>query len=554
MLRRRERLLPAAAFLVLAAVGVLVLVLLTSAVDNGREALEEAVLSEVEANARSQSTRVESQLTTFASLLADLTDDFQFEFEVGSEADREALDDLVRLVERSDEFRTGFFLTDASGVVTQGFRVDDDALGEPLQRPGVDQLLPALRREEEPVLPGGSLPLGPGVTSDLPNTAFMLAIRDQSSGGLRGTFVFESEVSVTSSFNREIQEFGRGDTGELVVFDQTGAVIAASNPSLVAQRIPDEALLTLEAGVHRREGEVQAIADVPAAGWRIAFTQDSDEFDEGLAGPLQQVGLVIVAVFLVVGVLTFFALARRLQAAREEQERLQRLSETQEEFISIVSHELRTPVAGVLGFLQTTMDHWDAMTDTERFNALRRSASNARRLQGLTRDVLDSQAVESGRMSYAMGEADLAEEVTVAVEAASALYPRLSIETDLESPHVPVVVDVDRIQQVLTNLLDNAAKVSPPNGTVEVRLRRDGDRATVSVTDQGPGLSSDLQGRVFDKFVRGRDTSVSGTGLGLYISRQILEAHDGDITVETGAEGGATFAFTLPVAATGVPR
>jgi len=382
----------------------------------------------------------------------------------------------------------------------------------------------------------------------------MLAIRDHSTGGLRGTFVFESEVSVTSSFNREIQEFGRGETGELVVFDQTGAVIAASNPSLVAQRIPDEALLTLEAGVHRREGEVQAIADVPTAGWRIAFTQDSDEFDEGLAGPLQQVGLVIIAVFLVVGVLTFLALARRLQAAREEQERLQRLSETQEEFISIVSHELRTPVAGVLGFLQTTMDHWDAMTDTERFNALRRSASNARRLQGLTRDVLDSQAVESGRMSYAMGEADLAEEVTVAVEAASALYPRLTIEAELESPHVPVVVDVDRIQQVLTNLLDNAAKVSPPNGTVEVRLRRAGDRATVSVTDQGPGLSSDLQSRVFDKFVRGRDTSVSGTGLGLYISRQILEAHDGDIRVETGEEGGATFAFTLPVAAAGVPR
>src|SRR3546814_6837004 len=97
-------------------------------------------------------------------------------------------------------------------------------------------------------------------------------------------------------------------------------------------------------------------------------------------------------------VLTFLALARRLQAAREEQERLQRLSETQEEFNSIVSHELRTPVAGVLGFLQTTMDHWSSMTDTERFNAVRRSASNARRLQGLTRDVLDSQAVESGRM------------------------------------------------------------------------------------------------------------------------------------------------------------
>ena len=357
-----------------------------------------------------------------------------------------------------------------------------------------------------------------------------------------------------SQFNVEVAELGRGETGELIVFDGRGGVIAASNPSLVAQQVPDEAFLTLEPGVHRRDGQVQVLADAPVAGWRIAFTQDSDEFDEGLAGPLQQVGLVIVAVFLVVGVLSFLALARRLQAAREEQERLRRLSETQEEFISIVSHELRTPVAGVLGFLQTTMDHWGAMTDTERFNAVRRSASNARRLQGLTRDVLDSQAVESGRMSYAMADADLADEVNVAVEAAAAMYPRLTIATDLDVDRVPVVVDVDRIQQVLTNLIDNAAKASPPNGTVTVHVWRDGEQALVSVTDEGPGLSAELQDRVFDKFVRGRDSNVSGTGLGLYISRQIVDAHGGDLRVEAGETGGATFTFSLPVAAAAVPR
>ena len=553
MLRRRERLLPAAAFLALAAVGMLVLVLLTSAVDNGREALEESVQAEVEANARSQNAGVLSQQAAFASLLSDPSSGFEFDFEEGSESDLAGLDDLVRLVERLPDFRTGFFLTDARGVVTQGYRVQPDALGEPLTRPGADDLLEYLQ-EPDRTRGGGSLPIGPGITSDLPNTAFMFAIRDSATQELRGTFVFESEVSATSQFNREIAELGRGETGELIVFDGEGGVIAASNPSLVAQQVPDDAFLTLEAGVHRRDGQVQAIADVPAAGWRIVFTQDGDEFDEGLAGPLQQVGVVIVVVFLVVGVLSFLALARRLQAAREEQERLQRLSETQEEFISIVSHELRTPVAGVLGFLQTTMDHWDAMTDTERFNALRRSASNARRLQGLTRDVLDSQAVESGRMSYAMGDADLAEEVNVAVEAATAMYPRLTIDAQIEAGHVPVVVDVDRIQQVLTNLLDNAAKSSPPNGTVTVRLRQEDQRALVSVSDEGPGLSPELEGRVFDKFVRGRDSNVSGTGLGLYISRQILDAHDGEIHVDAGESGGATFTFSLPVVAAGVPR
>jgi signal transduction histidine kinase len=554
MLRRRERLLPAAAFLALAAVGVLVLVLLTTAANNGRQALEDAVLAEVQAYARSQDAAAAGQLASFSSLLVGLTADFDIEFEVGSEADLEALADLVRLVELIPEFRTGFFLTDADGVVTQGFRVRPDALGEPVARPGMDALLPALRGMDRPLLPGGPLPLGPGVTSDLPNTAFVLALRDPATSELRGTFVLESEVSAESGLNKEIAELGRGETGEIVVFDQTGGVIAASNPSLVAQQVPDEAFRTLEPGVHRRDGQVQVIDDVPAAGWRIAFTQDSDEFDEGLAGPLQRVGLVIVVVFLVVGILSFLALARRLQAAREEQDRLQRLSETQEEFISIVSHELRTPVAGVLGFLQTTMDHWDSMTDTERFNALRRSASNARRLQGLTRDVLDSQAVESGRMSYVMGDADLAEEVNVAVEAASAMYPRLTVSAELDARRVPVVVDVDRIQQVLTNLLDNAAKSSPPSGTVTVRLWEDGPRALVSVSDEGPGLSADLQDRVFDKFVRGRDSNVSGTGLGLYISRQILDAHGGEIHVETGEAGGATFTFSLPVATAAAPR
>lgn len=544
MLRRRERLVPAAAFLVLAAVAVLVLVLLTTAVSDGRRALEDSVLREVQANARSQGARLTAQISPIAGFIEQL----DLELEVGSAADRAEFQDIADILEDLG-VRTGFFVTDASGTVTQGVQIDEAAVGRRLDRPGFEEAL----EQFEAGVPGTWLPMAPGLSTELPTFATVLPISGEGDV-LRGTFVLESEVAIDSGFNTEIRELGRGDTGELILIDRLGGVIAASNPSLVGQRLPEADLLTMEPGVDRADGQVRAVADIPAAGWRIAFTEDSDEFDEGLAGPLQQVGLIIVVVFLAVGVVAFVGLARRLQAAQEEQERLQRLSETQEEFISIVSHELRTPVAGVLGFLQTTMDHWDAMTDTERFNALRRSASNARRLQGLTRDVLDSQAVESGRMSYAMGDADLAEEIIVAVEAASALYPRLTIDTDLESPHVPVVVDVDRIQQVLTNLLDNAAKVSPPNGTVTVRLERDGDRATVSVSDQGPGLSSDLQDRVFDKFVRGRDTGVSGTGLGLYISRQILEAHDGDLSVATGEAGGATFVFTLPVAAVEVPR
>ena len=372
-------------------------------------------------------------------------------------------------------------------------------IGQHLERPGFAEALAALAEvpADRPPLPGTYLPVAPGLTTEVPTYALVAAIRDDDTNALRGTLVFESDVASDSALNTQIAPLRHGDTGNYLIFGSSGTVIAATNPSLVAQQVPDESYRTESPGFHRAHGQVMVLADIPAAGWRIVFVQDSAEFEKGLAGPLQRAGQIVVVAFLVFGLIAFVALARRLRAARDEQARLQRLTESQEEFISIVSHELRTPVAGVLGFLQTTMDHWESMSETERFNALRRSASNARRLQGLTRDVLDSQAVESGRMSYAMGDADLGEEVRVAVEAASALYPRLHLDTDLEVDSAPVHVDVDRIQQVLTNLLDNAAKASPPDGTISVRMWTDAGRVLVLGHRPGPRpVARDARSRV----------------------------------------------------------
>ncbi len=471
MSRRRDQLVPVVAFVALAAVGVLILVLLNNAVDHGRAALEDSLVTEVDALARSQNASLAGQFGSVGPFLAGRT----LDFEVNSANDRAEFADIASLLEEAGA-RTSFFFTDADGVVTQGFQLRDrSVVGRPLDRPGFSDTLAALRQipSDGQDLPGAYLPVAPGLTTEAPTYALVIAIREDRTSALRGTLVFESEVSSDSTLNQQITPLRHGDTGEYLIVGTTGTVIAATNPSLVAQHVPDDSYLTDTAGFHRRHGEVVVLADVPASGWRIAFVQDSSEFEQGLAGPLQRAGQIVVVAFLVFGLIAFVALGRRLRAARDEQARLQRLTESQEEFISIVSHELRTPVAGVLGFLQTTMDHWESMTETERFNALRRSASNARRLQGLTRDVLDSQAVEAGRMSYAMADADLAEEVTVAVEAASALYPRLHLDADMVVERAPVHVDVDRIQQVLTNLLDNAAKASPPDGTISVRLWTD---------------------------------------------------------------------------------
>ena len=527
---RRDRLMPLAALGALLALGLLMLALVMDAASSGRRALEQSLVAEVEATARSQNASVEQQLAGAAGLLTER----EWELTVGSEADEAELNRLLELV---PNIRTGFFLTNAEGIVTQGVQLlDEDVIGEPLDRPGFDLLLQAQ-------VPGALLPVAEGITTQLPNTALAIALGERS---LEGFFVFESEVVADSAFNEEIAQLSRGETGQYLFFDPNGVIIAANDPSLLG-REASPAIQAAETGLQHIDGNVVVLADVPAAGWRIAFTQDRDEFEESLSGPLQTVGTITVVVFVLIGVVSFFALSRRLRAAHEEQQRLRMLAETQEEFISIVSHELRTPVAGVLGFLQTTIDHWDVMTDTERSGAVLRAASNARRLQSLTRDVLDSQSVESGRMTYSMNPADLREEIEVAVEAARALYPNQRFETQFELDRAPAQLDVDRIQQVLTNLIDNAVRISPPDQPIELRLWEDGGNAKLAVRDHGPGLPPDLQERVFEKFVRGRTGAVTGTGLGLYIARQILDAHGGDIAVESEPGQGATFTVELPL-------
>ena len=184
---------------------------------------------------------------------------------------------------------------------------------------------------------------------------------------------------------------------------------------------------------------------------------------------------------------------------------------------------------------------------------MRRAATNARRLQALTRDVLDTESVEAGRMAFNFETVDLVEEVREAVEAAAALYDDHAITADLPAGPAPASADADRIQQVLTNLIDNAVKNSPPGAPVSVSLRAQDGVARLCVTDCGSGLDPAVVPRLFDKFVRGRGNTVSGTGLGLYVARLIVEAHHGTIAAAPGPGGGAEFSFDLPLAAAPTP-
>jgi signal transduction histidine kinase len=537
MRRRPERLLPLAVVAGMVVLAAAVVVLLGSAVSRGRTALESSLTGEVQAVARSQDQRIASTLGATAGLAAQ-----PFELTEGSADDLDRLDGLLALVPTS---RTGFFLTDADGVITQGVQfLDDGSIGQPYEREGFTELLDSAGFAQGI---GGILPVADGLTTTSPTVAIAFPVLDPSTRSVRGSFVFESEVAGDSDLNSEIRQLSRGDTGRYLFFDDNGTILAANDDSLIATAIDDPDLLQGLPGLRHVGDDVVVVAEVPSAGWRIAFQQDRHEFEAGLSGPIQTVGSVVVVILLAVGAVSGLLLLRRLRAAREEQERLQRLAAAQEEFVSIVSHELRTPVAGVLGFLQTTLDHWDGMPDAERRSTVRRAATNARRLQALTRDVLDSESLDAGRMSFDFGTVDVAEEARTAVATAQALYDDRRIE--LQVPDGPLVVhaDSDRLHQVLGNLIDNAVQNAPPTEPVEVTVRRDGAWVELAVLDRGPGLAEDVAARVFERFVRGRADRVGGTGLGLYIARSIVEAHHGTIAVESSPTTGARFVVRLPV-------
>ena len=192
--------------------------------------------------------------------------------------------------------------------------------------------------------------------------------------------------------------------------------------------------------MHTIGGEIVVSADVPTVGWRVVFTQRRSAFVRPLAGPLQTAGIVLVLLLLLIGLTLTAVLARRLRQAREEEKRMRELHRAQDEFISVVSHELRTPVSGVLGFLQTTLDHWEVMSEDERLNAVQRAFTNARRLQAMARDVLDTESMESGQFDDVRNPIDLADEMRTAVEG----FDSGPTGVTLVVPDAPVIVQAIR--------------------------------------------------------------------------------------------------------------
>ena len=539
MRRRLEPLLPIALLLGCVAAALVVNLLLTSAEERGLEALEESLGAEVRAIAAGQDQR----LVNTASAASGITSpDEPLAMQIDDPGDQAKLQELVDLF--GPDFRTGLYLVDLSGRITQGAKLlDRGVIGSEFSWAGYEEIVGQ---------PLGVLPIARGLTSDEPTIALVLPVADLRTPDapvLLGSLIFESAVAPDSDFNREVAALQRGETGGYYFLDPAGLVIASNDPSALARPLENDGLRSLPVGLHRVDDEVVVVDEVPTASWTVVFRQDAEEFEEPLAGPLQSTGRILVFALLAGGLVLMALLYRRLKASRAEQARLAALSAAQQEFISIVSHELRTPVAGVLGFLETCLDHWDVMDDEDRKQAISRAASNARRLQAMTRDVLDTDSIEAGRLVHVFDRLDLGAEVQIAVDGIREADPDRDIT--FEPPEQPVWVegDADRLQQVLTNLLENAAKSSPALEPIVLKMERQGSQVEVAVVDHGPGIAAESLERIFEKFVRGSRETVAGTGLGLYISRQIIDAHGGRIWADSTPGEGATFRFSLPTAA-----
>jgi two-component system sensor histidine kinase KdpD len=252
------------------------------------------------------------------------------------------------------------------------------------------------------------------------------------------------------------------------------------------------------------------------------------------------------------------AIERARLADEAQQARLQiETEQLRNSLLSSVSHDLRTPLAAITGAASSLMEEEDALEPPTRREMAQTIYEEAERLNRLLRNLLDMTRLESGALRVNKELQPLEEVIGAALSRLEApLADRaVNIQLPAELPFVPI--DSVLIEQVLINLLENAIKYTPAGSPIDLSASQDGAMVVIEVADRGPGLPPGDEQRIFEKFYRARDPASrngSGVGLGLTISRGMVEAHGGRIWAENRPGGGAAFRFTLPIETTPRPE
>jgi PAS domain S-box-containing protein len=218
------------------------------------------------------------------------------------------------------------------------------------------------------------------------------------------------------------------------------------------------------------------------------------------------------------------------------------------EIVSTVSHELRSPLTSVKGYTSLLLNRWDRLDDEQKLSMLEQVQHDADRVTRLITELLDISRLETGRLRLRCQMVDIAALAGEVIQKVRIGYPELEVEITFP-PELPrVYADPDKVEQVLTNLLENAAKYAD-SPDVRVQGIYDDERRelAVAVHDVGRGIPPSELPRLFNKFFRGAEGGrPSGSGLGLYIARGLVEAHGGHLVAQSRLGEGSTFTFTLP--------
>jgi signal transduction histidine kinase len=246
-------------------------------------------------------------------------------------------------------------------------------------------------------------------------------------------------------------------------------------------------------------------------------------------------------------------LAARVNSTSDELQRVHRelelASRHKSDFLATMSHELRTPLNAIIGFSEVLHEQMFGELNEKQLAYVYDVLAAGKHLLSLINDVLDLAKIEAGRMELELSSVAIPEILRSAVSMLSERASRGGVALALTTPEeITITADERRVRQIVFNLLSNAVKFTPSEGRVDITARCEDGRVEVAVADTGPGIAAEHLETIFEEFEQTSDgKQAEGTGLGLPLSRKLVELHGGHLWVESEVGRGSTFRFTLPV-------
>lgn len=331
-------------------------------------------------------------------------------------------------------------------------------------------------------------------------------------------------------------------TGEIIRMNPTARALLHAHNGTATGQLAEEIVFPLSA---TPEGAAMPVEVLPI--WQAL----RGETVHGLTGLLRPPGAK--EIWLTISAAPIRMLTGRIIGAilsLTDVSNLHELQQRQEDFLRIVSHDLRNPLTIIQGHVQLLIS---ALEDSDLDGDMRASAEaiqrSTQRMNAMIQDLVDVTRLEIGEFPLATQPVDIKAYLQNLLSRSETVAEYGRIQTDIPEDLPPVVADYNRLERILMNLLSNAIKYSTPGTPVLVRARKEDGMVRVAVTDKGPGIPPEDLPLLFQRYYRAKGTrATEGIGLGLYITRLLIEAHGGQVGVESEEGKGSTFSFTLPVA------